>query len=256
MEQVIAFLSGSGGVGKTSVAFNLGGLLAAEGKKVLLIDLNMGLRSLDLMIDEELPTTTNILDVLSAKKTLSAAVMHHPAQESLAVLPGSWTKGGSAIEEEAFKRLIAEAREQYDQIFLDLPVGTGRLFEMSLDVADFSLIISTLSKISLRNSDKLYSCFRERKLRKVAIILNNVRSDLIKRGVYPDIETVKERFPIDILGILPAEDSFLESLETGTFIEAGRKKHARLALENIRKRLEGEEVSYINFTKNVFFRKW
>ncbi|MGF7010007.1 septum site-determining protein MinD [Lachnospiraceae bacterium PF1-21] len=257
MKQVISFLSGSGGVGKSGIALNLGGIYARQGKKVLLIDLNMGLRTLDLLMGDEVLATTNIMDVLSGKIKLLEAAIPHQDCEDLQLLSASWTKDASCIEDKAFKELIKEAREHYDYIFLDLPVGSMTLLKMAINASDFSLIVSTITQTGIRNADKIYSIFREHRIQEVGIIFNMVRQDLIKRGVYPSLEEVSERFPINVWGIIPFEDTLNIAMEQGTLIRADSKKMSARALKNISRRLEGEEIPFINLNKNsLLFLKW
>ena len=83
MGEIIVVTSGKGGVGKTTTTANVGAGLAALGKKVLVIDTDLGLRNLDVVMGLENRIVYNLVDVIEGKCRLNQAIIKDRRYENL-----------------------------------------------------------------------------------------------------------------------------------------------------------------------------
>ena len=129
MGEVIVITSGKGGVGKTTTTANLGSALALKGKKVVLVDTDIGLRNLDVVMGLENRIVYDIVDVVEEKCKLRQALIKDKRFEQLFLLPAAQTRDKSAINEEQMKQLTSKLKEEFDYIIIDCPAGIEQGFK-------------------------------------------------------------------------------------------------------------------------------
>ena len=125
MSTAIAITSGKGGTGKTSLTGGVASCLAALGRRVLCVDMDVGLRNLDLTLGMSDRTLMDFTDVLSGRTTLEKAAMPHPVIQGLYLLTAPLTMPRDVITEEALRAFLEEAKQHYDYILMDAPAGLG-----------------------------------------------------------------------------------------------------------------------------------
>ena len=123
MGEIIVVTSGKGGVGKTTTTANIGAGLAELGKKVLVIDTDLGLRNLDVVMGLENRIVYNLVDVIEGKCRLNQALIKDKRYENLYLLPSAQTKDKSAVTPEQMIKLTSDLRREYDFVLLDCPAG-------------------------------------------------------------------------------------------------------------------------------------
>uniref|UniRef100_UPI003FEDC5CB septum site-determining protein MinD n=1 Tax=Candidatus Merdicola sp. TaxID=3085652 RepID=UPI003FEDC5CB len=136
MGEVIVITSGKGGVGKTTTTANLGSALALEGKKVVLVDTDIGLRNLDVVMGLENRIVYDIVDVVEEKCKLRQALIKDKRFQELFLLPAAQTRDKSAITEEQMRDLIKQLKEEFDYILIDCPAGIEQGFKNAIVGAD------------------------------------------------------------------------------------------------------------------------
>ena len=124
MGELYAIVSGKGGTGKTSVCAGLAAALAEKGRKVLCIDCDVGLRNLDISLGMSDCASLSFLDVCQGSYALSDAC-RHPKYDSLFFLTAPTNTPVEKIDPESFGRMLLEARQQFEFVFLDAPAGSG-----------------------------------------------------------------------------------------------------------------------------------
>src|SRR5690625_2647629 len=134
--KVIVITSGKGGVGKTTTTANLGAGLANLGKRVCLVDADIGLRNLDVVLGLENRIVYDLVEVVEGNARLRNALIRDKRLETLALLPAAQTREKDAVTPDQMKRLSDELREEFDYIFVDSPAGIEHGFRNAIAGAD------------------------------------------------------------------------------------------------------------------------
>ncbi|MGL4732629.1 MAG: septum site-determining protein MinD, partial [Fusobacteriaceae bacterium] len=140
MSKVLVITSGKGGVGKTTTTANLGAGLAMTGKRVLLIDTDIGLRNLDVVIGLENRIVYDLVDVIEGRCKIKTALIRDKRCESLYLLPAAQTKDKNSVSPEQIKNLVDSQREDFDYIILDCPAGIEQGFKNAIAGADMAYV--------------------------------------------------------------------------------------------------------------------
>ncbi len=114
MSEVFVITSGKGGVGKTTTTANLGAGLAIEGKKVVLVDADIGLRNLDVVMGLENRIVYDLVDVIEGNCRLKQALIKDKRYPNLCLLPAAQTKDKNAVNPEQMQKLCVQLREEFD----------------------------------------------------------------------------------------------------------------------------------------------
>ncbi len=203
MGKVIVVTSGKGGVGKTTTVANLGHGLADLGKKVLLVDADIGLRNLDVVLGLESKIQYNLVDVLKGNCRINQALIRDKYNENLFLLPSAQHKSKHEIEVNQMKKLIDELRENFDFIFIDSPAGIDHGFELATVPADCAIVVTTPEISSIRDAGRVIDILNDKEK---FIILNQVRNDLVKQGNMLSGKDVAEILAEELLGVIPDDE--------------------------------------------------
>ena len=149
MSEVIVVTSGKGGVGKTTTSANVGTGLAAMGKKVVLIDTDIGLRNLDVVMGLENRIVYNLVDVVEGKCRIKQALIKDKRYPSLYLMPSAQTKDKSAVNPSQMIQVISQLKEQFDYIILDCPAGIEQGFRNAIAGADRALVAVSYTHLTL-----------------------------------------------------------------------------------------------------------
>ena len=155
MGEVIVITSGKGGVGKTTTTANIGAGLSEAGKKVVVIDTDLGLRNLDVVMGLENLIVYNLVDVIEGSCRLKQALIRDKRYENLYLLPSAQTKDKSAISPGQMKKLTSELKEDFDYILLDCPAGIEQGFHNAIAGADRALVVTTPEVSAIRDADRI-----------------------------------------------------------------------------------------------------
>jgi len=252
MCEVIVVTSGKGGVGKTTTCANIGTGLAKSGKKVLLIDTDIGLRNLDVVMGLENRIVYNLIDVAEGKCRSKQAMIRDKRNPSLYLLPSAQTRDKSAIKPEQMVKLIGQLKNQFDYIILDCPAGIEQGFRNAIAGADRALVVTTPEVSAIRDADRIIGLLEANSFEKIHLIINRLRFDLVKRGDMMSSSDVVDILSIPLMGIVPDDENVVISTNQGEPL-VGNGSIAGTAYWNICNRLLGQEVPFIEFEKGISF---
>lgn len=260
MSEVIVVTSGKGGVGKTTTSANLGCGLVLAGKKVVLIDADIGLRNLDVVMGLENRIVYDLVDVVEGSCRLRQALIRDKRFDGLFLLPAAQTRDKDAVTPQQMKKLCKSLKdENFDYIIIDCPAGIERGFKNAIAGADRAVVVTTPEVSAVRDADRIIGLLEANGLPEPKLIINRVKIDMIKRGDMLAVEDVADILAVDILGVIPDDEFVIVAANRGEpAVFTGSGKTAE-AYENIVRRIQGEEVPLMDLEKGhgLFKRiKW
>lgn len=240
--KVIVITSGKGGVGKTTTTANIGTALAMMDKKVVLIDTDIGLRNLDVVMGLENRIVFDIVDVVNNNCKLRQALIKDKRFEGLYLLPAAQTKDKSAVTPHQMKNLTNELRGEFDFILVDCPAGIEQGFKNAIAGADNAIVVATPEVSSVRDADRIIGLLEAAGLNNPRLIINRLRSKMVKRGDMMDIGDIIEILSIDLLGVVPEDEAIVISTNKGEPAVTESNSKAGAAYRRIARRIMGENV--------------
>lgn len=201
MGEILAVLSGKGGTGKSSVCAGVSIALAQSGLRVLCIDCDVGLRSLDISLGLSDSGGLSFLDVCKGDYPLMSA-LRHPAYPSLSFLTAPMNCPIEDIALEPFADLLAQARKSFDYIFLDAPAGVDAGFRLVSAVADRFLLVTGSGPAAVRDAARVGDLLELQGKKNIRLIVNRVDKDMLK-AVRLTIDDVMDSTGLPLLGIVP-----------------------------------------------------
>ena len=202
MSEVIVITSGKGGVGKTTTVANIGTGLAAMGKRVAVVDTDIGLRNLDVVMGLENRIVYNLVDVINGSCRLKQALIRDRRHSELYLLPSAQTKDKTAVSPEQMIKLTDDLREEFDYVLLDCPAGIEQGFKNAVAGADRALVVTTPEVSAIRDADRIIGLLESGGLRDIRLIINRLRPEMIARGDMMSVEDVLEILAVDLIGAI------------------------------------------------------
>lgn len=249
MSEIIVVTSGKGGVGKTTVTANLGAGLAMLNAKTVLVDTDIGLRNLDVVMGLENRIVYNLVDVVEGNCRLKQALIRDKNYPNLFLLPAAQTRDKSAVTPEQMKKLTESLKEKFDYIILDCPAGIEQGFLNAIAGAERAIVVTTPEVSAIRDADRIIGLLEAHEIKKIDLLINRLRIDMIKRGDMMSVEDVVEILAVNLLGAIPDDESIVVSTNQGEPL-AGKDSLAGEAFLNICRRITGEAVPLLTFEKN------
>lgn len=239
MGTAIVITSGKGGTGKTSLTGGIAAALSKLGKSVLCIDMDIGLRNLDISLGLNDRALMDFTDVAEGRCPLSRAAVQHPNLPGLFLLTAPMTLSPT-LKKEDVRALLNTARTYYDYILIDSPAGLGTGFQLATCGADRALVVATNDATSLRDAQRTVSELDH--IRQVHLIMNRIQPKLLRR-LRTTIDDAMDAAGLPLLGVVPEDPQVILSANLGQplILSAGRQG-AATACTNIARRLDGQRV--------------
>ena len=241
MCEVIVVTSGKGGVGKTTTSANIGTGLAMLNKRVVLVDADIGLRNLDVVLGLENRIIYHLVDVIEGSCRLKQALIRDKKHSNLYLLPSAQTKDKTAVTPQQMKQLMDELKEQFDYVIVDCPAGIEQGFKNAIAGATRAIVVTTPEVSAIRDADRIIGLLEAEHMKRIELIVNRIRIDLVKRGEMMSMEDVIEILSTDFLGAVPDDENIVISTNQGDPL-VGSASLAGQAYLNIARRITGEKI--------------
>lgn len=256
MSQVIVVTSGKGGVGKTTTTANIGTALNLQGKKVVLLDADIGLRNLDVVMGLENRIVYDLVDVVEGRCRLKQALIKDKRYEGLYLLPAAQTRDKDAVSPEQMKKLCDALKEDFDYVVVDCPAGIEQGFKNAVAGADRALVVTTPEVSAVRDADRIIGLLEANGISNTQLIINRVRMNMVKRGDMMAMDDVVEILAIELIGVVPDDENIVITTNKGEPAAGDTHSLAGKAFRNIADRMEGKEQPFLDLdVGNGFFDK-
>ncbi|HEX9062265.1 MAG TPA: septum site-determining protein MinD [Clostridia bacterium] len=253
MGEVIVITSGKGGVGKTTTTANIGTGLALKGKKVVLIDTDIGLRNLDVVMGLENRIVYDLVDVVEGTCRIKQALIKDKRYEGLYLLPAAQTRDKSSVNPEQMIKLCDELKEEFDYILVDCPAGIEQGFKNAIAGANRAIVVTTPEVSAVRDADRIIGLLEANELRNPKLLINRVRVDMVKRGDMMNIDDIIDILAIDLIGVVPDDEKIVVSTNRGEPAVTDNKSLAGQTYANIVRRVLGENVPFLDLEADEGF---
>lgn len=250
MGEAIVITSGKGGVGKTTTSANIGTALALSGKRVCLVDTDIGLRNLDVVMGLENRIIYDIVDIVEERCKLHQALIKDKRFECLMLLPAAQTKDKAAVNPEQMKVIIKELKEDYDYVIIDCPAGIEQGFKNAVAGADKAIVVTTPETSAVRDADRIIGLLEQENIEPPKLIVNRIRTHMMKNGDMLDVDEIVSILAIELLGIVADDDDVIKASNKGEPVAFHPNTRASIAYRNIARRILGESVPLMSLEDN------
>lgn len=243
MARTIVITSGKGGVGKTTSAANIGTALALQGQKVCLIDMDIGLRNLDVILGLENRIIYDIVDVVEGRAEIHQAMIKDKRfEDELYLIPAAQNTDKHAVTEEQMIELVDEIAEDFDFILIDCPAGIEQGFKNAIAAADEAIIITTPEISAIRDADRVIGIIEKREIEEPQLIINRIRPKMVEEGTIMDVDEITRHLSIELLGIIYEDDQVVKSSNQGNPVVLDPENISSQGYRHIARRMLGESV--------------
>jgi septum site-determining protein MinD len=266
LTEIIVVTSGKGGVGKTTTSASLACGLAQRGKKVAVIDFDIGLRNLDLIMGCERRVVYDFVNVINGDCTLKQALIKDKRIETLYILAASQTRDKDALHAEGVRRVFDELiADGFDYIICDSPAGIEKGAHLAMYYADRAIVVVNPEVSSVRDSDRILGLLASKTARaekgeskvKEHLLLTRYSPRRVANGEMMSVDDVKEILGVDVIGVIPESQDVLSASNAGTPVILNAESDVAQAYEDAVRRLLGEEVPlrFLQEPKRGFFAR-
>ena len=239
--RAIVITSGKGGVGKTTTSASLGAALALKGKRVLVVDGDIGLRNLDVIMGLENRIVFNLVDVAKGLCKPQQAIIKSKRSNNLYLLPASQTDDKDVVSQKDMAELLSKYKTEFDFILVDSPAGIEQGFRNACAGADEALLVCTPEVAAIRDADRVIGLLAAQGI-DTRLIINRVDIEMVRRGDMLTPEDVCEILGIDQIGLVFRDDDIVVAANNGEPVVYNKTSKAGDSFMKIADRLTGVDV--------------
>lgn len=240
MDSVTVITSGKGGVGKSTVTASLGAALASRGRRVLLIDCDAGLGSLDHMLGISERRVFDIADVVSGTAEPAKAVYESAFQPNLFLLSAPGTEE-DVVSPEVMRELVSALCRYYDHVLIDSPAGVGQGFLSAAAPAKRALLVVTPDPVCLNAAAKTRRKLEEAGVRQQRLVVNRFSGAAFRaQGCCSDLDSVIDAAGVRLIAVIPEDPVLAAAAQRAQ--RAPETSPGALAVGRLAARLEGEQI--------------
>ncbi|HEX2953346.1 MAG TPA: septum site-determining protein MinD [Bacillota bacterium] len=244
--RAIVVTSGKGGVGKTTTVANIGTGLTMRGKRVALVDTDIGLRNLDVVMGLENRIVFDVVDVAEKTCKLRQALIKDKRFEGLFLLPAAQTREKDSVRPEQMQEIVEELKSDFDYVIIDCPAGIEQGFKNAVAGADDAIIVTMPEVSAVRDADRIIGLLQAYELYEPKLVVNRLRPEMVRKGDMIGIDDVNDILAIQLLGVVPDDESIIVSTNKGEPAVMEHSSRAGEAYRNIVGRIEGENIPFMS----------
>lgn len=249
---VITVTSGKGGVGKTTTATNVAVALAMQGKRVIAVDADIGLRNLDLVMGLENRIMHDLVDVVEGRCQLQQALVRDTRVDSLYLLAAAQTRDKADVGIQQMVAVCKSLSHMADYVIIDSPAGIEHGFQSAVAPADRVLIVTTPDVSALRDADKVIYLLERDWKHQPGLVVNRYNAQLSRNGELRDIDDILDILAIDLLGVVPEDKHIVLATDRGMPVALNNRHFVSQAYRNIAQRIMGNNVPLMDFRRPGF----
>ena len=213
MGTVLLIASGKGGVGKSTLAANLGAALAKEGSSVTVIDADIGLRAQDTLLGLENSVVYDLIDVAGKDCTLEQALLECPPVPGLKLLPAAQFARVRSLDSDRLRKIIRALKESDDFVLIDAPAGVEKGLRNLLNAGiDRSILIATPDELCMRDVERTAQIIAAKNLSRPQLIVNRLDNELIRRHEMMSARIIADALDLPLLGEIPEDPAVYRSV--------------------------------------------
>jgi septum site-determining protein MinD len=266
LTEIIVVTSGKGGVGKTTTSASVACGLARRGKRVAVIDFDIGLRNLDLIMGCERRVVYDFVNVIQGDCTLKQALIKDKRLDTLHVLAASQTRDKDALTAEGVRQVLDQLiADGFDYIVCDSPAGIEKGAHLAMYYADRAVVVVNPEVSSVRDSDRILGLLASKTQRaeqgnggvKEHLLLTRYNPRRVASGEMMSVDDVKEILGLDVIGVVPESPDVLAASNAGVPVILNEESDASLAYDDAVARLLGETLPlrFLEEPKRGFFAR-
>jgi septum site-determining protein MinD len=265
LTEIIVVTSGKGGVGKTTTSASLAVGLAKRGKKVAVIDFDVGLRNLDLIMGCERRVVYDFVNVIHEECTLKQALIKDKRFETHFVLAASQTRDKDALSKEGVEKVLKDLTDDgFDYIICDSPAGIEKGAFLAMYFADKAVVVVNPEVSSVRDSDRILGLLDSKTRHaedgesiKAYLLLTRYNPQRVDGGEMLSVKDVEEVLGLQTIGVIPESGDVLNASNKGEPVILDMESMAGQAYDDAVARLMGEErpMRFTQLEKKGFFSK-
>ena len=242
MGRIFSIISGKGGVGKSTLATALAEYYAQQGKQVVLVDGDVGLRCADLMLGMQNQVVYDLGDLVERNCRMGQALVSHPTIPGLRLLAAPQMMSASDIKKKAMGKIVKRFSEESDIMLIDAPAGIGRGLKNLMGILAEPVIVATADDVCVRDAEKLSAMLHEREEPRPTLVLNRVDRFMVFRGVMRAPLDVAHALDMDLMGVIPESKKVYRALLRGDSVLSCGDIRVVSAIEIIAARLLGADA--------------
>lgn len=242
MSIVISVTSGKGGAGKSSISVGLASSFVKMGKKVIILELDIGLRCIDIMIGAENQVVYDLGDVISDNCVLSDAILSVEGFHGLDYIAAP-ANISSDFHFDRVLDCIRSLKRSYDYVIIDTPAGLGISILSVKNLSDLALIVTTPDPVCIRDGAKVATLIEQADFHNYRLIINRVSKAAMRKSAIHDLDDVIDGVGAQLLGVVPEDAEYQYCLTQGRLPD--EKNVTSQVFRAIAARIEGAYVPLV-----------
>lgn len=239
MALFIGITSGKGGTGKSTLCCGLTNAFSNLGKSVLAVDLDQGLRCIDLMFGLDENIVYDLGDAMSGAD-LSDCIYSPKDNSNIHILPAPQKSG--TITFEGLKNVVESVNNSFDVVIFDFSAGVDKTLYSALPKTTLFITVCNLDPVSVRDASVMSEALPQT-IKEPRLIVNRFNIEYIKDGIFSGVDDIIDSSGLRLLGLVPGS---IELSTLSVHHKIPKRSNAFKSFERIAKRILGDDVELPN----------